>query len=70
MKVTKLVLHLAALVLSIAAVACLVMAHYDKITDCLANLLAKAQAKKELLCSRCPCGEFSDDLDEYEEWGI
>ena len=71
MKVTKLILHLAALILSVAAVVCLLNAHYEKITDCLASLLAKAQAKKEVLCRRCPCGEFSDEeLDEYEEWGL
>ena len=70
MKITKLVLQLAALILSAAALVCLILAHYDKITDCLASLLAKVQAKKEVLCGRCPCGEFSDELDEYEEWGI
>lgn len=71
MKVTKLILHLTALILSVAAVVCLVMAHYEKITDCLAGLLAKAQAKKEVLCGRCPCGGLSgDELDEYEEWGL
>lgn len=71
MKITKFALYLAALVLSLAALACLVMANYEKITDCLASLLAKAQAKKEALCGRCPCGDFSDeDVDEYEEWGI
>lgn len=70
MNVTKLILKLAALILALGAVICLVIAHYDRITDTLANLLAKVQAKKEALCGNCPCGEFSEDFDDYEEWGI
>lgn len=70
MNVTKLILKLAALILALGAIICLVIAHYDRITDALAGLLAKVQAKKEALCGCCPCGEFSEDFDDYEEWGV
>ena len=67
---TKLILKLAALILALGAVICLVIAHYDRITDALARLLAKVQAKKQAMCGCCSCGEFSDEFDDYEEWGM
>lgn len=70
MNVTKLILKLAALILALGAIICLVIAHYDRITDALASLLAKVQAKKEALCGCCPCGDCAEDLDDYEEWGV
>ena len=64
MNVTKLILKLAALILALGAVICLVIAH------ALARLLAKVQAKKQAMCGCCSCGEFSDEFDDYEEWGM
>ena len=69
MKITNLILKITAAVLTLAAVICLVMANMDRISDWLACLWAKVQAKKELLCRTCPCGEGSCD-DEFEDWDI
>ena len=58
MKLTDLILKITALVLAVAAIACLIMAN-----------MAKVQAKKELLCRTCPCEGCESD-DEFEEWDI
>ena len=68
MKITNLILKITAAVLTLAAVICLVMANMDRISDWLACLWAKVQAKKELLCRTCPCGSSFDD--EFEDWDI
>ena len=59
----------AALVLAVAAIACLIMANMERISDWMACLWAKVQAKKELLCRTCPCEGCESD-DEFEEWDI
>ena len=66
MKLTDLILKITALVLAVAAIACLIMA---RISDWMACLWAKVQAKKELLCRTCPCEGCESD-DEFEEWDI
>ena len=63
MKLTDLILKITALVLAVAAIACL------RISDWMACLWAKVQAKKELLCRTCPCEGCESD-DEFEEWDI
>ena len=55
----KLILKLAALILALGSVAC-------RISDWMACLWAKIQAKKELICRTCPCE--GDIEDEYETW--
>ena len=69
MKITNLILKITAVVLTLAAIICLVMANMERISDWLACLWAKVQAKKELLCRTCPCAEGSGD-DEFEDWDI
>ena len=69
MKITEFILKITALILAAAAVICLVMANMDRISDCLAALWAKVQAKKERLCRTCP-GQDSGIDDEFEEWDI
>ena len=69
MKITNLILKITAAVLTLAAVICLIMANMDRISDWLAALWAKVQAKKELRCRTCPCGEGACD-DEFEDWDI
>lgn len=49
MKLTDLILKITALVLAVAAIACLIMANMERISDWMACLWAKVQAKKELL---------------------
>ena len=66
MKLTDLILKITALVLAVAAIACLIMANMERISDWL---WAKVQAKKELLCRTCPCEGCESD-DEFEEWDI
>ena len=61
-------LKLIALVLSAAAVICLLVANLEAIADVLDDLCGKAKGK---LCSRCAFDddEFEDwDDDEYEDW--
>ena len=41
----------------------------ERISDWMACLWAKVQAKKELLCRTCPCEGCESD-DEFEEWDI
>ncbi|MFR6057887.1 MAG: hypothetical protein ACLUHN_05470 [Evtepia gabavorous] len=67
MKLTDLILKITALVLAVAAIACLIMANMERISDWMACLWAKVQAKKELLCRTCPCEGCESD-DEFEEW--
>lgn len=55
MKLTDLILKITALVLAVAAIACLIMANMERISDWMTCLWAKVQAKKELLCRTCPC---------------
>ncbi|MCI5690521.1 MAG: hypothetical protein MR286_06510 [Clostridiales bacterium] len=69
MKVTELVLKITALILSAAAVICLIMANMDRISDWLAALWAKVQTKKERLCRTCP-GAAGDSEDEFESWDL
>ena len=69
MKLTDLILKITALVLAVAAIACLIMANMERISDWMACLWAKVQAKKELLCRTCPC-ECCERDDEFEEWDI
>lgn len=69
MKITNLILKITAVVLTLAAIICLVMANMERISDWLACLWAKVQAKKELLCRTCPNGEGICD-DEFEDWDI
>ena len=69
MKLTDLILKITALVLAVAAIACLIMANMERISDWMACLWAKVQAKKELLCHTCPCEGCESD-DEFEEWDI
>lgn len=69
MKLTDLILKITALVLAVAAIACLIMANMERISDWMACLWAKVQAKKELLCRTCPCEGYEGD-DEFEEWDI
>ena len=69
MKVTERVLKITALILSAAAVICLIMANMDRISDWLAALWAKVQAKKERLCRTCP-GAAVDGEDEFESWDL
>ena len=69
MKLTDLILKITALVLAVAAIACLIMANMERISDWMACLWAKVQAKKELLCRTCPCEGCESD-DEFEEWDI
>ena len=66
---TDLILKITALVLAVAAIACLIMANMERISDWMACLWAKVQAKKELLCRTCPCEGCESD-DEFEEWDI
>ena len=62
----KLILKLAALILALGSVACLILANMERISDWMACLLAKVQAKKELICRTCP---YEGDIeDEYETW--
>lgn len=70
MKLTNFVLKIAALVLGIASIACLVMANIEKISDGFACLRTGIHNKRELLRSQCPfckCSE-AEDCDEFEEW--
>ena len=55
------ILKLIALVLSAAAVICLLVANLEAIADVLNDLCGKARGK---LCSRC---DFDAD-DEFEDW--
>ena len=48
MKITELILKITALILAAAAIICLIMANMDRISDWLAALWAKVQAKKDL----------------------
>ena len=50
----KLILKLAALILALGSVACLILANMERISDWMACLWAKVQAKKELICRTCP----------------
>ena len=63
------ILKLVALVLSAAAVICLLVANLEAIADVLDELCGRAKSK---LCSRCACldDEYEDwdDEDEYEDW--
>ncbi|HIY07065.1 MAG TPA: hypothetical protein H9844_08315 [Candidatus Evtepia faecigallinarum] len=69
MKITEFILKITALILTAAAVICLVMANMDRISDWLAALWAKVQAKKERLCRTCP-GQAVGGDDEFEDWDI
>ncbi len=69
MKITELVLKITALILAAAAFICLIMANMDRISDWLANLWAKVQAKKERLCRTYP-SMCQDAEDEFEDWDI
>ena len=62
----KLILKLAALIMALGSVACLILANMERISDWMACLWAKVQAKKELICRTCPCE--GDIEDEYETW--
>ena len=67
MKNTSSILKLIALVLSAAAVICLLTANLEAIANLLEDLCGKAKGK---LCRSCSFDdEFEDwDDDEYEEW--
>lgn len=65
MKMTGFVFKIAALILAMAAIVCLVMAHMDKISDWLACLWAQVQEKKQRLCGE---GCFQETDDDYEDW--
>ena len=69
MKLTDLILKITALVLAVAAIACLIMANMERISDWMACLWAKVQAKQELLSRTCPWEGCESD-DEFEEWDI
>lgn len=69
MKITNCILKITAVILTLAAIICLVMANMDRISDWLACLWARVQAKKEMLCRTCPCAEGDYD-DEFEDWDI
>ena len=63
----KLILKLAALILALGSVACLILANMERISDWMACLWAKVQAKKELICRTCPCeGDIEDEYDQEE----
>ena len=68
MKITELILKITALILAAAAIICLLMANIDRISDWLAALWAKVQAKKELICRTCPGMDQGED--EFEDWDI
>ena len=55
-------------ILAAAAIICLIMANMDRISDWLAALWAKVQAKKELICRTCPGMDQGED--EFEDWDI
>ena len=55
MKLTDLILKITALVLAVAAIACLIMANMERISD--------------WICRTCPCEGCESD-DEFEEWDI
>ena len=67
MKNSDLILRIAALVLSLASLVILIIVNLETITDALACLSVKIQAKKEQFCAGC---EFDDEFDddEFEEW--
>lgn len=59
-------LKLIALVLSAAAVICLLVANLEAIADVLDDLCGKAKGK---LCRGCSFdGDYEDWDDEYEDW--
>lgn len=70
MKITDLILKIAAVVFALAAVACLVVANLEKISVCAEGLCAKLKDCKPCCC-RCQSADEEDlDDDEFEDWDI
>lgn len=63
MKLTKLMLKIAAAILAAAAVTCCVLANLDRITDGIICLREKLAEKR--YCMSC-CDD--DEPDEFEDW--
>ena len=69
MKITNSILKVAALVLSAAALVCLVVANLELISDALSELWETIQEKKDGICQRCRGAEY-DFEDEFEDWDV
>lgn len=64
MKAANFIFKIAAIVLAVAAVVCCVLANLEKITDAFFALREQLAAKRKACCCH------SDEMDEYEDWGI
>ena len=67
MKNAELILRIVALILSLASLVILIIVNIEYITDALACLSVKLQAKKEQFCAGCEFDDAFDD-DEFEDW--
>lgn len=64
MKVVRLILKLVAVMLSVTAVACAVIAYWDRIVDFFYGIQDKIEERK---AARCFCSSEFDDYDDMDE---